>query len=223
MGKDHLLFGRAGTFRRAVRLMSLGLAASWLAAFGISTEAAAKPTGWMSELEMKGSSAAQAWAGYSDSGYTARPTKRTSKQAYKSKKNFASEYAPPKKIKGKRYAALGNTMIDASPPAKSLTGGGVRWAASSSCLNGTLVSMVGNVASNFGPVTVTSTCRSKGHNAKVGGAKHSQHLTGDAVDFRLHGNYGGVVAYLRSSGSIGGVKHYGGGLFHMDTGPRRSW
>jgi hypothetical protein len=28
---------------------------------------------------------------------------------------------------------------------------------------------------------------------------------------------------LRSNGSVGGLKHYGGGLFHIDNGARRSW
>jgi hypothetical protein len=30
-----------------------------------------------------------------------------------------------------------------------------------------------------------------------------------------------VAAYVRSR--VGGFKHYGGGLFHIDTGPRRTW
>lgn len=101
-------------------------------------------------------------------------------------------------------------------------GGGVTWTASSGCLNGTLASIIQDVAS-YGPVTVNSTCRSRSHNAAVGGAHRSQHLTGDAVDFRVHGNISGAIAYLRSNGSIGGYKHYGGGLFHIDTGPRRTW
>jgi hypothetical protein len=39
----------------------------------------------------------------------------------------------------------------------------------------------------------------------------------------VRGNWRGVWAYLRSSGGVGGIKHYGGGLFHIDTGARRSW
>ena len=101
-------------------------------------------------------------------------------------------------------------------------GGGVRWVANSGCLNGTLRSAIAD-ASQYGRVTVSSTCRSAGHNARVGGAPRSHHLTGNAADFRVHGNVGAAYAALRSNGSLGGVKHYGGGLFHIDTGPKRSW
>ena len=105
----------------------------------------------------------------------------------------------------------------------SLSGGGaVRWVASSSCLDGALHSVIASLAS-FGTVTVSSTCRSHSHNRRVGGARKSHHLTGNAVDFRLRGNVRGAMVYLRSSGVVGGLKHYGGGLFHIDTGPRRSW
>jgi hypothetical protein len=108
-------------------------------------------------------------------------------------------------------------------PSKSLTGGGVRWVASAGCLSGSLKSVVHQVASKYGPVTVSSTCRSAARNRAVGGASKSKHLSGQAVDFRVHGNVSAVYAYLKSSGSVGGLKHYGGGLFHIDTGPRRSW
>lgn len=125
------------------------------------------------------------------------------------------------KKKHTKVAALGPGYIP--KPKKSLSGGGVRWVASSGCLNASLKSVVYQIAAKFGPVTVSSTCRSKKRNARVGGAKRSKHLHGNAVDFRVHSNHRAAYAYLKSHGSVGGYKHYGGGLFHIDTGPRRTW
>jgi uncharacterized protein YcbK (DUF882 family) len=81
--------------------------------------------------------------------------------------------------------------------------------------------VIAQVAARFGSVTVNSTCRSRRHNARVGGASRSMHLTGDAADFRIHGNWGAAAGFIRSL--VGGFKHYGGGLFHIDTGTRRTW
>jgi len=101
--------------------------------------------------------------------------------------------------------------------------GKVSWSASSGCLNGRLKSVIHQVASRYGSLRVNSTCRSRSRNRRVGGARHSHHLTGNAVDFRVFGNVRAVASFLRSNGSVGGYKHYGGGLFHIDTGPRRTW
>ncbi len=196
----------------------------------MTATADAKPTGWQSEGELR-KAGPSAWAGYGDSGYVARPKQARSKAAKaksKALKAYGASYAKPKKQasagKKKRYAALDTGAMIDTAPAKSVTGGGgIRWVASAGCLNGTLRSVVAQVAASYGHVTVNSTCRGKSHNRKVGGAPKSHHLTGDAVDFRVRGNVRAVYAYLRSHGSIGGVKHYGGGLFHIDTGPRRSW
>jgi hypothetical protein len=125
----------------------------------------------------------------------------------------------------KRVASINrDDSGDQSPRRRrSLSGGSIDWTASSGCLNGTLKGVLASLASDYGQLRVNSTCRSRGHNASVGGASKSYHLTGDAADFRVFGNVSAVYASLRSNGSVGGLKHYGGGLFHIDTGPRRSW
>jgi Peptidase M15 len=164
-------------------------------------------------------------AKYSGKSY-AKPAAKTYANKPTKKLGGYAEASEPvkKKYKGVKVAALGDSYYPSeSKPKKSLSGGGVSWVASAGCLDGSLKAVVYQVAANYGPVTVNSTCRSKGHNASVGGAKKSKHLSGDAVDFRVHGNVGAVYAYLKSNGSVGGLKHYGGGLFHIDNGERRSW
>jgi hypothetical protein len=126
--------------------------------------------------------------------------------------------------KATRVASLGAgaPVSTARRPTTSLTGGGIAWRASSACLAGNLRGVISAVATSYGSVTVNSTCRSRAHNRRVGGASRSWHLTGNAADFRVHGaSVRSVLAFLR--GMVGGVKHYGGGLFHIDNGPRRSF
>lgn len=136
----------------------------------------------------------------------------------------AARSASRKSSRGTQVASLGSFDPPAKRQREAVTGGGgVRWVASSGCLNGTLRSVINSIASSYGSVTVSSTCRSAGHNRRVGGAPRSMHLSGDAADFRVHGNWGAAYASLRGNGSVGGLKHYGGGLFHIDTGARRSW
>ena len=153
-----------------------------------------------------------------DAAAKAGKHKRSGKYAKSSRKGYASSgYG-----KRKKSASLSGSWYGSS--GESLTGGGgkIRWAANSGCLDSGLRAVL-SAASAYGSITVNSTCRSHSHNRRVGGAKRSKHLTGDAVDFRVHGNAGAVLAYLRSSGAVGGLKHYGGGLFHIDNGDRRSW
>ncbi len=130
--------------------------------------------------------------------------------------------------KNSRVASLGSSPVavpksEKQKPKRSITGGGARikWAASSRCLPARLRKAINYVARNFGRVRVTSTCRSRRRNRRVGGASNSWHLKGRAADLRVFGNIGKAARYLR--GVAGGYKHYGGGLFHIDTGPKRSW
>jgi hypothetical protein len=128
--------------------------------------------------------------------------------------------------KAVRVASLNTTMpllslltgpeinITASAPC-------IKWAASSRCIPERLHAAINHVARYYGRVRVNSTCRSRRHNRRVGGAPHSYHLRGRAADIRVFGNVRAAARYLRRV--AGGYKHYGGGLFHIDTGPKRSW
>lgn len=130
---------------------------------------------------------------------------------------------PDNKPRRLQLASLGRDATRQESTDRSLSGGPVRWSASSNCLNGTLRRVIAEVSSNFGPVTVNSTCRSRHHNAGVAGAPHSRHLTGDAVDFSVGGNVRAVLAFLGGHRAVGGLKHYSDGHFHIDSGPRRTW
>jgi Peptidase M15 len=125
---------------------------------------------------------------------------------------------------GTMLASLGHELVLPTPQEQpSLSGVPIRWGASSDCLAMPLRAVLVGLAQAFGQLQVNSTCRSPRHNARVGGAKHSFHLTGHAADFRVSSNPSAVLAFLRARGDVGGLKHYGSGLFHIDTGPRRTW
>jgi hypothetical protein len=135
----------------------------------------------------------------------------------------AAEPVPPE-AKGPAVASLTPTPVEPpSAPPSNVTGGPINWRASADCLASPLRSVLAEVAALFGAIRVNSTCRSKSHNAHVGGAPHSYHLTGRAVDFRIAGNIKAVSQFLLSKKAVGGFKHYGFGIFHIDTGPRRTW
>jgi uncharacterized protein YcbK (DUF882 family) len=91
----------------------------------------------------------------------------------------------------------------------------------SSCVPAQLQSVLSDVEAKFGSVRITSTCRTASANRAAGGAPQSLHLFGQAVDFRVSGSTSAVMAFLSAHADVGGLKHYGGGLFHIDTGDRR--
>jgi hypothetical protein len=130
---------------------------------------------------------------------------------------------PERQPFGVQLASLGRNSPRQDGAGPSLSGDQVRWSASSGCLNATLRQVIAELSTHFGPVTVNSTCRSRQHNASVGGASHSQHLSGNAVDFSVGRNARAVLAFLGGQRAVGGLKHYSDGHFHIDTGPRRSW
>jgi hypothetical protein len=137
----------------------------------------------------------------------------------------AEPAAPPKAV-GPMVASLGREFVSPTPSVEpSLSGGQIKWLplASIDCLATPLRGVLAELTNIFGPMTVRWTCRDKRLNARVGGAKRSYHLTGDAVDFNMTGNYRAILSFLKGHKQVGGLKHYGGGAFHIDTGPRRTW
>ena len=130
----------------------------------------------------------------------------------------------PRNPLGAMVASLGREFMVPTPKElPSLFGGPIRWVASADCLVKPLQGVLAEVAAIFGPLQVNSTCRSPRHNRRVGGARRSQHLTGSAVDFRIASNAKAVLSFLKAQKVVGGYKHYGRGVFHIDTGPRRTW
>jgi hypothetical protein len=121
---------------------------------------------------------------------------------------------------GSMHQLPGSSAVDADD---RRSGWSINWRASSGCLADPLRTVLKLVADVFGPLTVNSTCRSRQHNARVGGAPRSYHLTGNAVDFRVRDRYREVHGFLSRMRAVGGLTHYGSGVFHIDTGPRRSW
>jgi hypothetical protein len=123
-----------------------------------------------------------------------------------------------------RVASLGSALHQPGPATNSTESGWpIHWRASADCLAAPLRAVLERVASEFGPLTVNSTCRSREHNARVGGAPRSYHLTGNAVDFRVRSDFDEVLRFLARMRTVGGLTHYGSGVFHIDTGPRRTW
>jgi hypothetical protein len=74
------------------------------------------------------------------------------------------------------------------------------------------------------PVLLTSAYRSPEHNAKVGGAKNSQHMLGIAFDVRMENqDPQEFEAAAREVGFTGFGYYPKQGFMHIDTGAKRSW
>lgn len=113
--------------------------------------------------------------------------------------------------------------MDAFELAAVPTGQRIKWSAPSNCVPASLKGVIQNVAAKFGPITVSSTARSRAKNARVGGRSKSFHLGCRAVDFRVHGSTKGLIGFLAGQKNVGGIKRYSSGFYHIDNGPRRSW
>ncbi|OQP88067.1 hypothetical protein BTR14_00885 [Rhizobium rhizosphaerae] len=96
----------------------------------------------------------------------------------------------------------------------------------SSCFRPDLKAILKSVETRFGrKVLVTSGHRTPVHNARVGGAPKSRHLTCEAADIQVAGvDKLQLAGYLRSLPNVGGVGTYcHTQSVHVDTGKRRDW
>lgn len=76
------------------------------------------------------------------------------------------------------------------------------------------------------PMIINSAYRSPEHNARVGGAKNSRHLQGDAFDVSMaNHDPEKFVAAAKAAGftGIGWYPPKKGNFIHIDTGPARTW
>ncbi len=85
-----------------------------------------------------------------------------------------------------------------------------------------------SIAAGYGPLDILSGYRSPEHNARVGGAKHSQHLHGRAIDFAGAKSWSPekrafVIQRARELGATG-LGDYSSGAMQLDWRPGgRAW
>jgi uncharacterized protein YcbK (DUF882 family) len=76
------------------------------------------------------------------------------------------------------------------------------------------------------PLVISSAYRSPEHNAKVGGAKDSRHMRGDAFDVVLAGHDPLALVMAAKRAGFTGFGYYpkaASPFLHIDMGPPRAW
>lgn len=96
---------------------------------------------------------------------------------------------------------------------------------STQCLPQKLRGFVNELRNRFGNVEINSAMRNRNHNRQVGGARRSQHLSCNAIDFNIPGvSKRDVRLFLIANFSgRGGIGFYCNDRFHLDVGAARQW
>lgn len=96
---------------------------------------------------------------------------------------------------------------------------------STSCLPPKLLTFVNELRTRFGRVDINSGYRSRTHNRQVGGARRSQHMNCNAIDFSVPGVPRSEVKLFLTANFVGrgGVGFYCNNRFHLDVGNVRQW
>jgi uncharacterized protein YcbK (DUF882 family) len=78
------------------------------------------------------------------------------------------------------------------------------------------MTVLDDLRTRFGPVTIVSTKHINTDNHFRGSAREALHFSCKAVDFRVERPGQDVLRYLRSRREVAGVNSYRGGLIHID-------
>jgi uncharacterized protein YcbK (DUF882 family) len=136
--------------------------------------------------------------------YTVKSNKR---YAYKAKRTRSAKAG-----KSRRYA--GKKGLKSRSFTNYASGGTSR-----SCLQPQARALLNRIESQFGAVSIVSTCRPGAVIATSG--KPSKHRYGLAIDFDAGGRKGAIVNWLIKNHHSGGTMTYRGmGHIHVDIGPR---
>ncbi|WP_201864601.1 hypothetical protein [Microvirga soli] len=112
-------------------------------------------------------------------------------------------------------AAPAKQMSEAAPAAQVVSAGAP--IVPMDCLPAGLRTVLRDVETRFGAVTLVSTTELHTGNHSRGSVRHKLHGACQAVDFKVKGNRQAVVTYLRSRPEVSGVNSYGNnGVIHVD-------
>jgi hypothetical protein len=112
-------------------------------------------------------------------------------------------------------AASAKQTSEAAPAAQAVSAGAE--AVPTECLPAGLRTVLRDVETRFGAVTLVSTKELHTDNHSRGSVRHKLHSACRAADFKVAGNRQAVVTYLRSRPEVAGVSSYGNnGVIHID-------
>ncbi|HEX2554696.1 MAG TPA: D-Ala-D-Ala carboxypeptidase family metallohydrolase [Microvirga sp.] len=108
------------------------------------------------------------------------------------------------------------------PPAKAQTAPAASAKAPTECLPAEFKSLIRELESRFGRVTLVSTTTLNTNNHGTGSTRHKLHTDCRAVDFKVAGDQSAVVAFLRERPEVLGINTFrNNGVIHIDYNERR--
>lgn len=122
-------------------------------------------------------------------------------------------------------AKLSFEEIDDNRQVSRMRGVSIATDDSTSCFPPKLKEFINELRTRFGSVEINSGYRSRTHNRQVGGARRSQHMSCNAVDFSIPGVPRAEVKLFLTANFRGraGVGYYCNDRFHLDIGSVRQW